>query len=72
MNDFNVPDAGATFISAFSNQNDNMINFEIKCINLTVSAGAFSPKAEVTNGRAAMLGIAILLLLEQNAGASFF
>ena len=35
-------------------------------------AGVFSPKAEVTNGRAAMLGIAILLVLEQNAGASFF
>ena len=36
------------------------------------NVGAFSPKAEVTNGRAAMLGIAILLALEQNAGASFF
>lgn len=41
-------------------------------LSLGVLAGAFSPKAEVTNGRAAMLGIAVVLLLEQNAGASFF
>lgn len=34
--------------------------------------GIFSPRAEITNGRAAMLGIAILLFLEYNPGASFF
>ena len=34
--------------------------------------GPFSPKAEVTNGRAAMLGFAVLVWLELNAGAPFF
>ena len=34
--------------------------------------GPFSPKAEVTNGRAAMLGFAVLVWLELNAGSPFF
>eukprot|EP00877_Chromochloris_zofingiensis_P013543 jgi/Chrzof1/8442/Cz03g10240.t1_ELIP9[v5.2] len=34
--------------------------------------GIFSPRAEVTNGRAAMLGFAVLLLLENKAGVAFF
>eukprot|EP00775_Hariotina_reticulata_P002726 gene2726-3023_t len=34
--------------------------------------GVFSPKAEITNGRAAMLGFAILLALEYQAGVPFF
>eukprot|EP00803_Ostreobium_quekettii_P005272 evm.model.scf_3647.2 EVM.evm.TU.scf_3647.2 scf_3647:5004-5492(-) len=35
-------------------------------------AGPFSPAAEKTNGRLAMLGFAALLLIEQQAGACFF
>lgn len=35
-------------------------------------AGIFTPRAEVTNGRAAMLGFAILLALEYKAGVPFF
>lgn len=34
--------------------------------------GPFSPKAEITNGRAAMLGFAALVWLELNAGSPFF
>ena len=34
--------------------------------------GAFSPRAEVTNGRAACLGFACLLYLENRAGVPFF
>jgi len=34
--------------------------------------GAFSPRAEITNGRAAMLGITAIGTLEYLAGASFF
>ena len=34
--------------------------------------GPFSPKAEITNGRAAMLGFAVLCFLEYNAGSPFF
>lgn len=34
--------------------------------------GIFSPRAEITNGRAAMLGIAALLFLEYSPGVSFF
>ncbi|GLC47959.1 hypothetical protein PLESTB_000043900 [Pleodorina starrii] len=34
--------------------------------------GWFSPRAEITNGRAAMLGIAVLLFLEDKAGVPFF
>ena len=39
---------------------------------LSLSTGAFTPRAELTNGRAAMLGIAALLFLEQTAGVAFF
>lgn len=34
--------------------------------------GIFTPRAELTNGRAAMLGFAILVALEYNAGVPFF
>ncbi|GAX74356.1 hypothetical protein CEUSTIGMA_g1805.t1 [Chlamydomonas eustigma] len=34
--------------------------------------GPFSPRAETTNGRAAMLGFAVLCALESAAGVSFF
>ena len=34
--------------------------------------GAFSPRAEITNGRAACLGFACLLYLESRAGVPFF
>lgn len=34
--------------------------------------GIFTPRAEITNGRAAMLGFAALLALEWNAGVCFF
>ncbi|GIL52749.1 hypothetical protein Vafri_8543 [Volvox africanus] len=34
--------------------------------------GWFTPRAEITNGRAAMLGIAVLLFLEDKAGVPFF
>ena len=35
-------------------------------------AGIFTPQAEITNARAAMLGFAILLLLESKSGVPFF
>ncbi len=35
-------------------------------------AGIFTPRAEITNARAAMLGFAILLLLENKSGVPFF
>jgi hypothetical protein len=35
-------------------------------------SGPFTPRAEVTNGRAAMLGFAVLLALEAKAGVPFF
>ena len=35
-------------------------------------SGPFSPRAELTNGRAAMLGFAVLCALEYTAGVSFF
>ena len=35
-------------------------------------AGPFSPRAELTNGRAAMLGFAVLAALESTAGVPFF
>ncbi|KAG2435618.1 hypothetical protein HXX76_006821 [Chlamydomonas incerta] len=34
--------------------------------------GMFTPRAEITNGRAAMLAMAVLLLLEDKAGVPFF
>lgn len=34
--------------------------------------GWFTPQAEVTNARAAMLGIAVVAVLEWNAGVCFF
>jgi len=34
--------------------------------------GPFSPRAEITNGRAAMLGFAALVFLEYKAGVPFF
>lgn len=34
--------------------------------------GIFTPRAEITNGRAAMLGFAAILALEWNAGVCFF
>lgn len=34
--------------------------------------GVFTPRAEITNARAAMLGFAILLLLESKSGVPFF
>lgn len=34
--------------------------------------GPFSPRAELTNGRAAMLGFAVLCVLELSAGVPFF
>ena len=37
-----------------------------------VCTGIFSPRAETTNGRAAMLGFGILLLLEANSQVPFF
>ncbi len=37
-----------------------------------VRPGIFTPRAEITNGRAAMLGFGILLLLEHKAGVPFF
>ena len=35
-------------------------------------AGWFSPRAEATNGRAAMLGFGTLLLMEHSSGVCFF
>ena len=35
-------------------------------------AGVFTPRAEVTNARAAMLGFAVLLLLENKSAVPFF
>ena len=35
-------------------------------------AGAFTPRAEITNARAAMLGFAVLLLLENKSAVPFF
>lgn len=34
--------------------------------------GIFTPRAEVTNGRAAMLGFVILMVLEWKSGVPFF
>ncbi|KAL3131353.1 hypothetical protein ABBQ38_000638 [Trebouxia sp. C0009 RCD-2024] len=34
--------------------------------------GPFTPRAEITNGRAAMLGFAILAVLENKSGVPFF
>ncbi|PNW72174.1 hypothetical protein CHLRE_16g679250v5 [Chlamydomonas reinhardtii] len=34
--------------------------------------GMFTPRAEITNGRAAMLALGVLLLLEDKAGVPFF
>ncbi len=34
--------------------------------------GPFSPRAELTNGRAAMLGWAVISFLEVSAGVPFF
>jgi hypothetical protein len=39
---------------------------------LVVATGIFTPQAEILNGRAAMLGFAILLALEYKAGVPFF
>jgi hypothetical protein len=36
------------------------------------AAGWFTPRAEFTNGRAAMIGWAVLLWLESKAGVPFF
>ena len=36
------------------------------------SFGVFTPRAEITNGRAAMLGIACILALEYKSGVPFF
>jgi hypothetical protein len=41
------------------------------CI-FTLLAGIFTPRAEITNGRAAMLGFAVLVALEYKAGVPFF
>ena len=35
-------------------------------------AGVFTPRAEITNARAAMLGFAVLLLLENKSAVPFF
>lgn len=35
-------------------------------------SGIFTPRAEITNARAAMLGFAVLLLLEQKSAVPFF
>ena len=40
--------------------------------NSLISVGPFSPRAETTNGRAAMLGFGVLLLLEANSQVPFF
>ena len=37
-----------------------------------VDAGWFTPRAEITNARAAMLGFAVVAALEWNAGVCFF
>lgn len=42
------------------------------CLNLLCTAGPFSPQAEKVNGRAAMLGLALLLFIESKAGVPFF
>jgi hypothetical protein len=34
--------------------------------------GIFTPRAEVTNARAAMLGFGLLLILESKSGVPFF
>jgi hypothetical protein len=41
----------------------------VVCMCLT---GIFTPQAEITNGRAAMLGFAVLAALEYKAGVPFF
>ncbi|GLI68005.1 hypothetical protein VaNZ11_012327 [Volvox africanus] len=44
----------------------------LKGAKMEAFVGWFTPRAEITNGRAAMLGIAVLLLLEDKAGVPFF
>lgn len=47
----------------------------LKRYNLTRlmhGAGIFTPRAEITNARAAMLGFATLLLLEDKSHVPFF
>lgn len=39
---------------------------------LYICAGWFTPRAEITNARAAMLGFAVVAALEWNAGVCFF
>jgi hypothetical protein len=34
--------------------------------------GPFAPDAELYNGRAAMMGLAVIILLEGTSGAAFF
>ena len=41
-------------------------------VSPSLPSGPFSPRAELTNGRAAMLGFAVLCALEYTAGVSFF
>jgi hypothetical protein len=42
------------------------------CLLFCLLAGFFTPRAEITNGRAAMLGFAVLVALEYKAGVPFF
>lgn len=42
------------------------------CVGVVHVAGIFTPQAEILNGRAAMLGFAVLAALEYKAGVPFF
>ncbi|PNH01816.1 Carotene biosynthesis-related protein CBR, chloroplastic [Tetrabaena socialis] len=44
----------------------------LKGANLTEAFGPLTPSVEITNGRAAMLGLAALLAIEAIKGASLF
>jgi hypothetical protein len=50
----------------------SLMSYAVCCSPHKLSAGFFTPRAEITNGRAAMLGFAVLAALEYKAGVPFF
>ena len=53
-------------------RNDLVVNNTTQTTHQHKKTGMFTPRAELTNGRAAMLAFAVLLALEQRAGVPFF